>query len=93
MLSGEKLVDDLKRKIALLQRFPLATGGDMEGAGLSAASAYQRMPWIVVKGISDWADGTKRDRYQPLAAAAAASLAHHVLSRPSALDGFRKPDG
>jgi len=86
VLSGEELIDNAARKAELLQRFPEAIGGEMEGTGLSAASFYERRPWILIKAICDWADGVKNSYHQPLAAAAAASLVHHVLSDPDALD-------
>ncbi len=41
-----------------------------------------------MKGVCDWADGKKHDGYQEMAAAAAASLTHFVLSNPDALDGL-----
>ncbi|MBS1967055.1 MAG: TIR domain-containing protein [Chloroflexi bacterium SZAS-1] len=85
IISGEELVDSAERKATLLQRFPEAIGGEMEGTGLSAASFYDRRPWILIKAICDWADGAKHGKHQPLAAAAAASLVHHVLSDPDAL--------
>ena len=39
-----------------------------------------KVPWIVCKAISDWADGEKNDDWQPYAAAVAASLVKHVMS-------------
>lgn len=90
VLSGEELIDNAARKAELVQRFPEAIGGEMEGTGLSGASFYERRPWILVKAICDWADGVKNAYHQPLAAAAAASLVHHVLSDPDAIseDGW-----
>jgi nucleoside phosphorylase len=88
ILSGEKLIDDAAFKARLFAAFPDAIGGEMEGAGLYAAAARARVPWILVKSICDWANGTKSDHAQPLAAATAASLVHAVLSDPHALDGI-----
>jgi nucleoside phosphorylase len=90
ILSGEKLVDNPDFKSQLFQRFPQAIGGEMEGAGLCAASGRMGVAWILVKSICDWGDGTKQDFYQPLAAAAAASLVHYVLSQRTVLDSIRK---
>lgn len=90
ILSGEKLVDDRTCKAQLFQQFPQAIGGEMEGAGLCAASGRVGVPWILIKSICDWGDGTKRDLYQPLAAAAATSLVHHVLSQKTVLDAIKK---
>jgi nucleoside phosphorylase len=88
VLSGEKLIDDLKFKDRLLRRHPTAIAGEMEGAGVWAAAARSKTEWILVKAVCDWADGQKNDDYQQLAAAAAVSLTHHVLSNPNSLDGI-----
>ena len=86
LLSGEKLVDSLDFKTELFTRFPEAIGGEMEGSGIYAACAdAHHTEWIVVKGVCDWADGTKGNHYQRLAADAATSAVKHVLSRKGAL--------
>jgi nucleoside phosphorylase len=90
ILSGEKLVDNPDFKAWLFDQFPLAIGGEMEGAGLCAASGRVGVAWILVKSICDWGDGTKQDLYQPLAAAAATSLVHHVLSQRTILNSIKK---
>ena len=90
ILSGEKLVNDVSFKQSLLDHYPQAIGGEMEGVGLGAVSLRNGVPWILVKGICDWADGRKGDKHQPLAAAAAASLAHFVLSQKDIFHGLRK---
>jgi nucleoside phosphorylase len=92
ILSGEKLVDAAAFKASLLARYPQAIGGDMEGVGLAAAAVRHGVPWILVKAICDWADGKKQETHQALAAAAAVSLIHHVLSQPDVLHGLRKPN-
>lgn len=88
LLSGDKLIDDPDFKQALLDQYPNAIGGEMEGSGFWAAAERARRDWIVVKGVCDWADGRKHDSYQPMAAASAVSLALHVFSDPHALDGL-----
>ncbi|HLA07333.1 MAG TPA: hypothetical protein VJ022_07815, partial [Anaerolineales bacterium] len=90
ILSGEKLVDDPGFKATLFEAFPHAVGGEMEGAGFCAACGRVGAAWILVKSISDWGDGTKSSQHQPLAAAAAASLVHHILSKKRALDSLAK---
>lgn len=90
ILSGEKLVDNAAFKSQLFEQFPQAIGGEMEGAGLCAASGRVGVAWILVKSICDWGDGTKQDLYQPLAAAAATSLVHHVLSQRTVLNSIKK---
>jgi nucleoside phosphorylase len=59
VLSGEKLVDHVKFRDGLIQRFPDALAGEMEGGGLASACGRRRIPWLLIKGISDFADGTK----------------------------------
>ncbi len=81
ILSGEKLVDNAEFKAKLFGQFPQAIGGEMEGAGLGAASGRGGTAWILVKSICDWGDGQKHKQHQPLAAAASASLVHHVLNQ------------
>lgn len=93
LLSGEELIDNYERRQELLNEFPEAIGGEMEGTGLSAAAVTDRTPWILVKGICDWADGKKGDEHQALAAAAAASVVKHVLADRSAFEQLHKPSG
>ncbi|MBW4472437.1 MAG: hypothetical protein KME45_19000 [Stenomitos rutilans HA7619-LM2] len=88
VLSGDKLVDSLEFKADLFRRFPHAKGGEMEGIGFCNAANSLQKPWILIKAICDWADGNKNDKYQPLAAAAAVSLVHHVLSQRTILNCF-----
>jgi nucleoside phosphorylase len=79
VLSGEKLVNDPAFRDWLLKTEPEAVGGEMEGAGLYAAARAAKVDWILVKAICDWADGTKNNDAQPLAARNAAEFVLHVL--------------
>ncbi len=90
VLSGDKLVDNPKFKADLFRRFPHAKGGEMEGIGFCSAANSLQKPWILIKAICDWADGKKNDKYQPLAAAAAVSLVHYVLSQRTILNCFEQ---
>lgn len=84
LLSGEKLIDHAPLVRWLVQLEPEAIGGDMESAGLYAAAARRKVDWIVIKAISDWADGQKaqdQQARQRLAARNAAGFALHVLRR------------
>jgi nucleoside phosphorylase len=47
---------------------------EMEGAGL-----WEELPCIIVKGVSDYADGHKDDTWQPFAAATAAAVTKALL--------------
>lgn len=82
IVSGEKLVDQLAFRDQLLRLEPEAIGGEMEGAGLYAAALRQRVDWILVKAICDWADGNKdqdKANRQQTAAHNAAQFVVHVI--------------
>jgi nucleoside phosphorylase len=84
ILSGDKLVDNQDFRAQLLQLEPEAIGGEMEGAGLYAAAQRSKVDWIVIKAISDWADGQKRQgkaAHQQLAAHNAAAFTLHVIEQ------------
>lgn len=84
ILSGEKLVDNQDFCDQLRDIEPEAIGGDMEGAGLYVAAQDQKVDWIVVKAISDWANGKKhesKEANQQLAARNAAEFVFHVIEQ------------
>lgn len=89
MLSGEKLIDNKEFKAALLLRFPDAIGGEMEGAGLLAASHRASVEWLVVKAVCDYAEAksVEKAQRQALAAEKAVAALMHVLS----IGGLRDP--
>ncbi|QIX62876.1 5'-methylthioadenosine/S-adenosylhomocysteine nucleosidase [Hymenobacter sp. BT18] len=82
ILSGEKLIDDIKYREQLVKLFDPVIGGEMEGTGLaSVAHAYSK-DWLVVKGICDFADGKKainKIKKQYTAARAAVDLCASVF--------------
>lgn len=91
LLSGEKLIDNIDYRNKLLEYYPGAIGGEMEGSGLAAAADSHHREWILVKGICDWADGKKshdKKERQKIAVNAAISLCIHVLNNPTSLDGL-----
>lgn len=96
VLSGEKLVDNSEARRQLLQLEPEAIGGEMEGAGLYVAAQRHKVDWILVKAISDWADGSKGlggREYQRRAAHNAAAFVRHVLGQGGLgpAEGRRQP--
>jgi nucleoside phosphorylase len=90
VLTGEKLMDNPEKKAELLAVTPESIGGEMEGAGLWSAAERLKVPWILVKSICDWGDGTKKGKHQPLAAAVATDLVHHILSQKNVLGSLHK---
>lgn len=85
LLSGDKLVDNIDfRDQQLLLMSPEAEGGEMEASGIYTASREYETRWMVVKAISDYADGQKRENKearQQLAAGKAARFVFHLLER------------
>ncbi|OHB57400.1 MAG: hypothetical protein A2Y07_04225 [Planctomycetes bacterium GWF2_50_10] len=87
LLSGESLIDNKAARDALLSQWQNAQGGEMEGAGVFAAAESKNVPWIIVKGICDFADGNKgqnKEQYQAIAAVAAVSLCLNVFTNEHA---------
>ncbi len=84
ILSGAKLVDNQDFREQLRAFGPDAVGGEMEGAGLYAAAQSNKVDWILVKAICDWADGNKgvnKEANQELAASNAARFIKYVIEQ------------
>lgn len=81
ILSGEKLIASQTFRDELIEYEPEALGGEMEGAGVYAAANGEKVDWILVKSISDWADGYKNSASQPIAASNAAKYVFHVIKQ------------
>lgn len=63
-------------------------GGEMEGGCLLSIckeEQYAKTHFIIIKGVSDFGDGDKDDRWQITAAKAAADYVHYCLSNSKAL--------
>jgi WD40 repeat protein/nucleoside phosphorylase len=84
MLSGDKLVNHKNFRNKLLGIEPEAVGGEMEGTGVYSAAFREKVDWILVKAICDWADGNKdenKDTHQRQAAENAVRFTFHVLQQ------------
>ncbi len=84
MVSGEKLINNLEFKEQLKEAYPKAIGGEMEAAGAYAAAKQYNRDWIIVKGVCDYGDGSKRAnsrKSQEVAAVNAAAFVFHVLEK------------
>lgn len=94
VLSGEKLVDNFDYRSYLKSLEPEAIGGEMEGAGVYVASQDQKIDWIIIKSICDWADGNKshdKESRQKMAAKNAVEfLIHALLQAPLRRSGERE---
>jgi WD40 repeat protein/nucleoside phosphorylase len=84
ILSGSKLVDNLDYRTSLQQLASNIIGGEMEAIGIQVAADNNKVDWIIIKAICDWADGNKntdtKDRDQKTAAENAAMVVYKALS-------------
>lgn len=55
--------------------------------GIFAAAHGLKMEWVVIKGVSDYADGnkSKTEEWQPVASVMAASVVANMLKFPGVL--------
>ena len=85
LLSGDKLVDNVDfRNQIVAQSHGSAIGGEMEARGIFSSAERRNLEWIVVKAISDFADGKKRvgkKLRQENAAMSAARFVEHALDQ------------
>jgi len=79
ILCGSKLIANKLFRDRLLVNEPEAIGGEMEGVGLYSAAIVKKVDWIIVKAISDWADGNKDDTAQNAAALNATKFVYHII--------------
>jgi len=94
VLSGEKVVASPTFLNEFRDVWPNIFGVEMEGAGVGLA-AYQsetQPEFLLVKGISDWADESKNDQWQNYAAHSAGAFIKSLLnmvSRKVGTDEYR----
>src|SRR6185503_10003830 len=86
ILSGEELIDNKIHRDELVKKYPMAAGGEMEGAGIYAA-CDGKANCILVKGICDFADGLKgvdKEKNQQIAIESALSVCVDLFSSKTA---------
>lgn len=76
--SGDVLLRDAALRDDLARRHRIIAF-DMEAAGVATAAGLHSREWFMVRGVSDFADNHKDDRWQGYAAAAAASYLRALL--------------
>lgn len=79
---GEKVVAAHSYVSDLVKLHPKLIGVEMESYGVAAAvaSAHSRPRFLAIRGVSDFADEQKNDKYRDYATAAAATFAVSFLS-------------
>lgn len=88
ILSSEKLVNNPVFREELIQEFPDAIGGEMEGAGIYRTTKEYGIPSILIKAISDWGDGTKENDFQMQAAKISFEYIQQVLHKKDIFSPF-----
>ncbi|WP_158625135.1 protein kinase domain-containing protein [Corallococcus terminator] len=87
--SGEKLLrDPAKLRAVRQEQHGKVEVGEMEAAGLVAACRRANIPWLVIRGISDFGDQFKDDRFHQFACRAAAVVLADFLAH-----GLTLPEG
>jgi nucleoside phosphorylase len=81
VLSGATVVKSISTRHELLKERPDAKGIEMEGAGIAAVlrRVSDRPRFALVKGVCDFADEVKDDRWQSFSAATSATLVLEFL--------------
>jgi nucleoside phosphorylase len=85
VLSGDKVLADEAAIAELRRAWPTAIGVEMESLGAALVADRNRVPFLMVKAVSDFADARKDDSWRHYAAASAAQFAVALLARCSAL--------
>ena len=77
--SAERLIRNAAIRDHLAAQFGVIAV-EMEGSGVAIGADLHGVHWYVVRGISDYCDESKNDRWQPYAALAAASYVRALLA-------------
>jgi nucleoside phosphorylase len=80
LASGEKVLADAERAQRLRELHRKVVAIEMEAAGFSAACLRRRIPFLVMKSISDFADPAKDDRLHPFCCRATADLVASLIA-------------
>jgi nucleoside phosphorylase len=84
MVSGEKLVNNKKFVEKIIENYPEAIGGEMEGEGFQSACHRNNTDWILMKGVCDWGynkDVETKDEDQNKAISNVFDFLIHTLER------------
>ncbi len=72
LASGEKLFRDQRKILALRSLHGKIEAVEMEAGGIVEACRIATVPWLVVRGVSDFGDHLKNDQFHEFASLAAA---------------------
>ncbi len=94
--TGNKVVKDIKKQnkarifeeIKAIRRDVLAI--DMEAYAIGLLAHHKEIPWVVAKGVQDYADDQKNDRYRAFAAHASACFLIEFFHRYLKIESEKK---
>lgn len=87
ILSAEQLLQDTPTRDHLLKTFPESIGGEMEAFAAVPECNSAKVPWLVIKGVSDNGDSDFSRSGQPKAGQAAAKILYEIFLQASS-DGY-----
>ncbi|WP_224245970.1 tetratricopeptide repeat protein [Hyalangium gracile] len=91
--SGEKLLRDPARLLEVRALHGKIEVGEMEAVGLMEACQRSEVPWLVIRGISDFGDEFKDDRFHELASRTAAVVLADFIEHGLQLPERSGPSG
>jgi len=90
--SGEKLLRDPGKLLEVRELHGKTEVGEMEASGVVDACRRGAVPWLIIRGISDFGDELKDDRFHAFASCAAAAVLHDFLTHGLDLGRVRSSD-
>lgn len=89
-LCGPEEIDSDRRRQELVRHYPYAIAVETDGEGVFSAAHDRKVEWVIIKGISDYADGTASltQHWKPFATAMAASVVNNMLRVPVVFDDW-----
>lgn len=78
--SGEKLLRDPAKLLAVREIHGKTEVGEMEAAGVVEVCRRASVRWLVIRGISDFGDALKDNRFHAFASCAAAAVLHDFIA-------------
>lgn len=78
IVSGDQFVSSHDKKVFLETEFKAMTT-EMEGAAIAHAATLNKVPFVIIRSMSDKADGSASDNYDAFADGVAHHSAHMVM--------------
>ena len=79
IVSGDQFVSSMERKDFILTHFDAATT-EMEGAAIAHVEAINNVPFVIIRAMSDKADGSAHVSFDEFAIEAAHNSSHIVMN-------------